>query len=799
MPRRTGIDVLYDNANGMTGDDLLELSDVATAAEFPLDDEDINQLEEGIPGDFGNGVEDADEMDEEDYIAAISAGIEAAEDYIDTELSPDREEAARYYRAEKFGNEIDGRSQVVMSEVRDTVLSIMPSLLRVFCGNTDAVEFTNSAGTPQDLAQHQTAYINHIIQKDNDGFMLYYSAFKDALVRKTGIFTWWFEEIETVTQEVHTGLSEMAYAQLVIEKQESSSEDENISFDIEVTDARVDTTAPEESPDILPEDQLGLELGLEQEPPQSFIRDVIVRRRHIEKRHRVAAVPPEEFIMSPMASHNLDEFTLVGRRQMKTIGELVAMGHDEEEIREAIGGAGSSQSSTALANNAERIDRNGQVLERIFDPGFSDVDPASEWVKYVTVYVLIDKDGDGILERRKICTVGDANKIIYDEIVDNMVPYAIICPDPEPHSPVGYSLADQSMDFQEIKSEMVRGVLDSLAESIVGRTAIVEGKVNIDDALSNSRDQLIRTKEQGAIWSLSQPFNGMNAMPVLEYLDNMKARRTGITMSPSGLSPDVLQSSPTEAAQAVVDASQDRAEMIARIFAETGIKRLFKGLLKQVVKHQDRKRIIQLRGRPVEINPRSFHANLDLDTNVGLGRGTGAKRIAALTMILGQQKEVYQAYGPTNPIVTLAHISNTVEDLIRESGFNDVSRYMHLVTNDEANQIRTQAEAAPKEPTPEEILAQSQREKNQTDLQKTAQTEATKRAKIQAEDDLKRDQMEQDFYLRAAELLGKFGIQANEQEMRARMEEDRAATELANQATAGAQTALTPPQPGGNR
>lgn len=789
MPRRTGVDTIYDN-DMPDGDELMAIANYGDVYADPIldngpaDDEDVNQLNEGDPGEFGSNG-NADEMDDDEYQAAVSSAIEAAENYIDTELSPDRENAAKYYRGELFGNEVGNRSQVVMSEVRDAVLSLMPPMLRVFCGNTDAVEFINNAGTPADLAEAQTAYVNHILHKDNDGFLVFYSAFKDAFVRKTGIFTWWFEEKEIVTSEDMTGLNEDAYAMLLLEKSESSSEDENIEYNVDVVAERPDTLSPTESLDIVGDD--GAPIMPEEAPPQAFIRDVRVYRRAKTRRHRVAAVPPEEFICTPIASDDIDSFPLVGRRQLKSIGELVALGLDEDAIREAIGGQGSGISS--LAQNPERVDRDTAISERIFDTGFDSVDPASEYVKFFRGTILIDRDGDGILERREIMTVGDANVVIFDQITDEMVPFALICPDPEPHSPFGMSVADETMDFQEVKSEMVRGVLDSLSESIFGRMTIEEGFVNIDDALSPDRDQIIRIKRPGAVASLSRPFNGMNAMPVLEYLDNMKARRVGVTMSPSGLSPDALQSTSTEAVVATVDASQERSEMIARIFAETGVKRLFRGLLKQVVKHQDQARAIRLRGKLTTVDPRTFNADLDLDTNVGLGRGTAAKRIAALTMILGQQKEIYQTYGAANPIVTLHHISNTVEDLVRENGFNDVSRYMKVISKEEAEQMRQEAQNAPQPPTPEELLYKAQSEKTQADVRKAEISANTQLQIAGVKDDFSRDKLESDFFLRAQELLGKFGIQTDEMQMRALLENDKAATALADHA----QTAGQPP------
>lgn len=788
MALRSGIDTLFDNANVPTPEEMQALAEQGGVPSMhPADAEDILQVTEGDPGEFGSfgeGLDDAadtghEPMSDEDYENAVNKGIEAAENYIDMELSPDREQAARYYRGELFGDEEEGRSAVVMTEVRDTVLAIMPALLRIFCGTKNAVEFLNNPGTPIAQATQQTAYINQIIHRDNQGFEIFYAAFKDALVRRTGIFTWWHEEIETVEEEDFSGLTEEAYALLQLEAKESSSEDENIRYQVIVHDKKSDTTAP----DATTFDELNPQGA---QPPQNFVYSGVIKRVYIKKRHRVAAVPPEEFIITPVVTSNVDEFPLVGRRWMKTIGELVAMGHDEDAIREAVGGKG-AHTAVSLNTNAEAIDRNPAAnMERLFDTGFSEVDPASEYVKYCEIYILIDKDGDGIPERRKVCTVGD-NKIIYDRVWGGMVPFALICPDPEPHSPFGYGVADQTMDMQEVKSEVVRGVLDSLAESIIPRMGIVEGGVNIDDALSNRRGQLVRMKAQGNLQPLNQPFVGMNAMPVLQYMDDVKARRTGITISPAGLDPQTLQSTDSTAAQATVDASQERPEMIARIFAETGITRLFRGLLQQVVRHQDRKRVLRIQGQGVTVDPRSFNADLDLHVNVGLGRGTSAKRIAGLQFILGMQKDLLQTWGFANPLVNLHHVSNAAEDLIREQDFADVSRYMHVMSADEAEKFRQQQAAQPPKPTPEELLYKANQEKVMADQNKAHEAEQTKRLKLHSDDEFRHQKLHSDFYTKAADILGKYGIQITEQQLREQEAEEQASDKMADDAMNGGQ------------
>jgi len=80
------------------------------------------------------------------------------------------------------------------------------------------------------------------------------------------------------------------------------------------------------------------------------------------------------------------------------------------------------------------------------------------------VYLRIDKDGDGIAELRCIHAIGDTCYILKDEVVDH-APFALFCPDPEPHTVFGHSIADVTMDLQRIKSHVLRATLDSLAQS----------------------------------------------------------------------------------------------------------------------------------------------------------------------------------------------------------------------------------------------------------------------------------------------------------------------------------------------
>lgn len=769
---------------------------------FTLDPEDVH----GAKGTGPTGEDETDDpegMSEEDYENAISEAINAAEWYIDNEISPDRELAARYYAAEPFGNEEKGRSAAVSPEVRGAILGHMPGLMRMFCGTERYVEFKENPGTPKDQADAQTEIVQHVIMEDNDGYSQIQSAVDDALRRKSGILTWWWEEREEVTRTGFSGLNEDAFAMLQMEAHDKSDADENIGYDVQVTDKIEDETqdggtlVPPAFSQVTPENEQALAMA-GQAPPVLYVYTGVLNRRVIRKRAKFRAVPPEEFIITPVNSAKLDKYQLIGTRQEMTIGEIVAIGHDEQEVRDAIGAPseGGHNNQTSLALNTERMQRDNEVaMERIFDTGFADVDPASEKVKYCEVYVLIDYDGDGIPERRKIVTVGDNNKIIYDEIwEDDTVPFAVGCPYPEPHAPFGTSVADLVMDIQEIKSEILRGTLDSLAESIGSRLAFWQGKVNVDDILSTRRNAAIRTNDtpSNVIQNFAGQFVGANSLPLIAYIDEDRNKRTGTNpASPTGFDPDATQSTAREAIGSMIDASQERTEYIARNIAESMMKRLFKGVRNLLLRNQDHRRTIRINGEDVTFDPRSWLSDLDVRVLVGTGRTNATKKAMTLEKVIDRQQAIYEKYGPDNGVVTLQHISNATQDYLRAMGFSDPTRYMGKVTPELEKGLKDMAAKKAQQPTPEQMLAQVQTDKNQKEFQaKMAKIAADMRRAVMS-DDQKRDQAEMNFARDAAKIMGEYGFKMDEMAMRQAISDNDAAQGMAETAMASAQ----PPDP----
>jgi hypothetical protein len=567
-------------------------------------------------------------MDDTELQGIVAGELEDAVSYIDADISPIRAKGTEYYRGDPFGNEEDGRSQVVAMEVRDTVSAMLPSLMKVFFSSENVVEYVPRG--PEDVAstQQATDYANYIFSNDNNGFMTTYALFKDSLVRKCGIAKYWWDEVEEVKIDDYSGLDDQTVQVLMQEGAE-----------VKIVVSYPDPSMPMD----MMQPQVDPATGLPMPMQQPMLHDVQIKRTTKDGRIRIMAVPPEELVLDRRA-RSFEDAGIIAHRQMATVDDLLAMGYELDEIEENI-------SSTDLDSNDEYLAR--QPLSTTMGSGDS-LNPGQRRVLYVESYIRVDFDGDGIAELRKVCCMGSGYTVVRN-LPASYIPFVDFPCDPEPHtSPLeAMSIFDLTHDIQEIKSEILRNTLDSLAQSIHPRTAVVEGQVNIDDVLNNETGAIIRMRAPGMVQPFSSPFVGQAAFPMLDYMDAMREDRTGMSKAAMGLDPDALQSTTKAAVAATVSASQSRLELQARLLAE-GMKKLFKGILYLMTTHQDKPRMVRLRNEWVEIDPRVWNANMDVTINIGLGNGDTNERIQALTMIAGKQEQIMQQFGLGNPVVTPA-------------------------------------------------------------------------------------------------------------------------------------------------
>jgi hypothetical protein len=656
---------------------------------------------------------DPDALTVEDLEAIVGSEVQDAVEFIEEWLGHKRAQSTEYYRGDLFGNEEEGRSKYVSREVRDAVQSILPSLMRVFFSSERAVEFIPKNQEDVPAAEQATDYINWIILQDNPGFHTFYTVFKDALYNKAGIVKYWMDESVEVTFHEFTGLSDAAVAQLMQEP------------GVEIQEVRTQEAGPASSPEL--------------SPPR--FHDLRVKRVRRSPRVRIAALPPEEFLIDRHAK-SIEEARYVGHRTLKSVADLVAMGYDRDQLEELV-------SHSGTFDDAHEVYTRYQDLGGYWQ-GDNALNEAERPVLYCEHYIRVDWDGDGYDELRKICTLGEGFEIVANDPIPER-PFVDFCVDPEPHRFWGEDIADQVKDLQEIKSAIIRNILDSLAQSIYPRTAVVEGRVNIEDVLNTEVGAIMRMDAPGMVQPFAMPFVGQQALPVLEMLDMQKKERVGTHNM--ALDADALQSTTKAAVDAQVQSARDRLELITRLIAEHGMKRLFAGLLRLVVANQDQSRMLRLRGRWAEVDPSTWNASMDVAVNVGLGNGLTEDRIHALSSTLEAQREVLMQMGPENPLVGFGRLRNTLAKLLELSGYKDVDQFWQPLELD-----YVPPPPPPPPPTPEEVIAQVEMQKIQADMMND-------RAKLE----LERDKLIAEIHLKAAEL----GIELDIAKLKRDMEANR--------------------------
>jgi len=405
-------------------------------------------------------------------------------------------------------------------------------------------------------------------------------------------------------------------------------------------------------------------------------------------------------------------------------------------------------------------------MDRIFrNRGLDEGDVSDAWdVRYGCYFIRIDKDGDGIAELREIHTIGDQHHILYDEVAQ-FPNFAVWSPDPEPHTLVGDTPADLVKDIQTIKTNMLRGSLDSLAQSIWPRTVFNQTITNTDDVLNDEIGAPIRTTgdPNSAVMSIAHTFVGQPVFSMFEVMERLRQARTGISDASKGIDARALQSTNANGVDAIIQGAQERIELCARILAETGMKQLFKGLLREIVNNPNQQRTIKLRGKWTEVNPSTYDPSMRISINPTLGKGSDMTRLMVLQDVKATQTAVMTQFGVENPLCGVQEFRNTLSDILAIANVKNVGRYYREIDKATVEKIAS----TPKEPDAATILAQSQMEKNRVTMATEISKSNYNDRKLRVEDDFKRDQMIVKGILDAAKIEAQFAVDVNEEEFKA--------------------------------
>jgi len=646
--------------------------------------------------------------------------IDNALGYLDTETTEQRRQAIKAYNRDPYGNEVEGRSQIVTGEVAEAIDGALPQLLRIFTQSDEVARFEPKGPGDEEKAKQATEYCNWILMNENPGVTIFHDWFKDALTYKNGIIKVWWEDMTEVNTESYENLSSDELTMLLSDGQyEIVSQEEILVGEI---------------PD-----------PMTQMPVPVFAYNVKIKK--IDKKGRVVIenLAPEEFIVSKK-TRLLHESPFCAHRRLATRSELVAMGFDKDVIADL-------PTYNDLEYTTERVARfsNGEQPD---DPS---LDPAMQEVEVYEAYMKVDYDGDGIAELRRIVYAG--HEILDNEEAD-YVPFCSICPIPMPHKFYGHSLADRVTDLQLIKTTITRQILDNLYLSNNARMMVVDGQVNLDDMLTVTPGGVVRVKNPNAVQPLAVPMVAGQAFPMLDYMDQVQAKRTGVTDASKGLDPNILQNTTATAVAMMQNAGAARIELIARIFAETGVKDLFRNILHLVCKYQDKERIIRLRGKFVPIDPREWSNEYDVSINVGLGTGSKEQQMGMLAMIMDKQEQILQQFGPANPLVSVGQYRQTLGRMIEAAGFKDSTEFFREITPEIDQMLSNpQPQQPQQDPMAQAIMAQTQAQVQAMMMKAEADIQA-KMAKAEADIQIMREKAAADLQLKRQEFAVESGLEA---------------------------------------
>ena len=641
--------------------------------------------------------------------------------YMGGNLSSQRKKSLEYYMGEPLGTEIDGRSQVVSTDVADTIETILPNLLRVFTSSNQVVRCEPVKSEDVPLADQVTNYINYIFNKDNNGFSVLYTWFKDALLEKNGIVKVYWDDTEKVEQETYENLSDYEYDLLMLESDIEVISEEKFVDEYAVTKL----------------EQLKQEAALNgqtvEEVPTPYLHNCIIKRTRNSGKVKIENIPPEEFLIQRTAK-SIEDANFVAHKVLKTRSELIEMGYDKEIVENL-------PTTNAILLNDERLTRYSDIDESPFNDA---PDSSTQEIEIYECYVKVDMDGDGIAELRKVIVAGESGYEILENMPCDNIPFCSLTPIPMPHRFYGRSVSELVEDVQLVKSTVMRQLLDNMYLTNNNRTAIMDGQVNLDDLLTTRPGGIVRTKQPPSqvMMPMQSQAISQQAFPLLEYLDTVRESRTGVTRYNQGLDADSLNKTAT-GVNALMSQSQMRMELIARVFAETGVKDLFKRIFELTCKYQDKERVVELNNQFIPVKPTEWKNRYNISITVGLGTGSNDQQIVMLNNILERQLQAFQLQGGQEyPMVSLKNIYNSLAKIIENAGLKNVETYF---VNPDMGKQMVQPKAPPP-PTPIEKIEftriASEEKRKLADLELQLKEIKSNNAKMLLENEIKMKELE---------------------------------------------------------
>lgn len=544
------------------------------------------------------------------------------------------------YNQDPYGTEIEGRSQVVADDHYSMVESDMPPLARIFLGSNKIMTFKPFGEQDKQEAEEKTAYAHYLIRGQRASFKILFDFLKEPGMAKCSVIKFYPEETKKAEYVKYEGLSEdeMTVVLQDLEKGE-----------------KVDSVKVHE------QDEYSEEGGLK----RYNVEFKVLKKT---KRITLANVPVESFIITRGAS-DIQSAELVGDICTKRKGQLIAEGFSKKMVKDL----------PVKGKSKDELEQ-----DRLRDQGGYDTKSGYHWtndeVEIEYLYCLVDMDEDGVPERRLIVKCQD--EILHEEPY-GIEPYAVMSQIPMPHTLIGKSRGEAASRIQLQRTAIERGMMDNLYSVLRPRMAIDDsdgsiegGKVDLDDLMNDQIDGIIRVdgRPMESLMPIVTPYVGTEALQVIQYLDAKKGQSLGNQAVTQGLNADQFYKETATRFEGVQDMGAAKIELVARVYAETGFRQLFEGVIWTAQHYQDDECEVMVLGKQMTVDPRKWRYDHYCESNIGLGAGDSEESIANLGVTLQTQFQLMQA---GSPLIDSQKIYNTLEDLTRAMGKPDASRYFN--------------------------------------------------------------------------------------------------------------------------
>jgi len=591
-------------------------------------------------------------LSEEDILYYVKKDIEAAKIFHD-ELTEKLIRSYNSYHAiidQKYN--IPGRSTIVSSDVMDTIEWMMPSLMRVFTAAQDIIVIEPVGGEDVESAEQHQALINYQFTYKMDGFTKFYTWFKDALIYGLGVVK--------LTWETFYDKREFSYEELTQEQFQALASQQNISIEAfdEYEVANVELYSPEKGEierTVLPSTTMYKNV-------KGFITRITYSGPWLE------TIPVSSFYIEPGA-RSVREANFVAHRVRRTLDYLKRMQREGvyHTVENLIPNAEGDEEDYDKYYLLESQSKHGKDVDDLPDI------PGREYKWVWECWVKLDVDGDGLLEPLLVTICDDVVLRVEENPFDHgEPPFETIVPIIDCHKIYGVSITDLVLEFQRLKTALYRNVFDNVAFSInnwflVRRdsgtdiTALAQVKpgsvVFTEDVNEGVREMTPRPLPPGI-------FN------LFEYLDSSKENRTGVTRYNQGLNAASLNKTAT-GISAIMTASQQRIELIARLFAETGVKHLFRKMISLNQQFITNDFVLRLFGKPLMISPDKLDGSFDLMVNVGIGAGLKELQQSQMINLLNIMPNLAQL-----GLVTPKHIYYVISKLLESMGYKNIESFI---------------------------------------------------------------------------------------------------------------------------